>query len=63
MFNVQVHGAYTSKLEHNEEVPLHPIDKMPVVKPGELLPRSTHLKRAHVVTLEVSIDLQKKLFV
>ena len=43
-----------SKLDHDRKIPLHPIDKVAKVTPGELLPRSTHLKRAHIITLEVS---------
>ena len=42
-----------SKLQPGSRVPLHPVDEVPKVIPGELLPRSTHLKRAHIVTLEV----------
>ena len=50
---MQVHGGYVSKLQPGSRVPLHPVDEVPKVIPGELLPRSTHLKRAHIVTLEV----------
>lgn len=42
-----------SKLQPGSKVPLHPVDNVPEVMPGELLPRSAHLKRAHIVTLEV----------
>lgn len=53
----KVHGAYVSKIEHGRKIPLHPVDKVPEVIPGELLSRSTYLKRAHIVTLEVQTHL------
>ena len=50
---MQMHGAFVSKLQPGSRAPLHPVEEVPKVLPGELLPRSTHLKRAHIVTLEV----------
>ena len=48
-----MHGAHVSKLQPGSKVPLHPVEEVPIVTPGELVPRSTRLKRAHIVTLEV----------
>ena len=34
-------------------VPLHPVDGPIRVKPGELLPKGTHLRKIHILQLQV----------
>jgi hypothetical protein len=51
---LKVHGAYSLILRHDDPaLPLHPTEGVAKMRPGELLPRDSHLSRVHIVQLQV----------